>query len=629
MKDFGLLSENDIFNRRLNIFEFYPKEAYLTDFALLLGGVPTEKENQGNPYHGYWWLSDVNTTFLKTSNKVSCIGKDGELTSATISVDRIGIRPSVKYSSIKPYTSMERVIMPGLKEVCFGEYPTLAVPQRLNMELEEKFLKISQTIKAAKKSYTVGNGLKDKNFALTSFPAYEYNGKKYIRCFPQKLSSLNKLHDGRAIDIDRAYWVSVEPVEWLVDEDNDIALSKHLLLSGIPFDTKNSKDYEGSFMKEFMDNYFSKDIEGIITKYNEQGKLIEKKINNTYGFDTSLASEEDIIKGAILSDVSVFIHGKSSDGKSARVKELDPDCEIIYMRNATPDSLNGKSVYDASTGEMIDVPPSWYTKVVEKCNNEPNKIHIVFFDELTNALPSMQGMAFNIILDREVNGKWKLPKNARIVAAGNDLQDSLAANKMAEPLFNRFAHVYIRTEVEDWLKWAKAPKKKYERLDYVESKTSRMIHPAVIAYIRYKSTSGQDVLRTPFTGEKPNADPRKWEMASKILYKTGRPDMLRALIGEPLTKDFIEFVRRQLITVEDVINHNYSEEDFQMDLSEKFTVAAGLSSVDEEHFEEVRDFVGKLGPEVRTTFETMWAGIDEKRLEKVAEAKLADKVKKL
>ena len=171
-------------------------------------------------------------------------------------------------------------------------------------------------------------------------------------------------------------------------------------------------------------------------------------------------------------------------------------------------------------------------------------LYIVFFDELTNALPSMQGMAFNIILDHEVNGKWKLPKNARIAAAGNDLSDSLAANKMAEPLFNRFAHVYINTEVEDWLKWAKAPKKEYQRLDYTNFKPERKIHPAVISYIRYKSTSGQDVLRTPFTGDKPNADPRKWEMASKVLYKTNKPEMLRSLIGEQLTKDFVSYIIR-------------------------------------------------------------------------------------
>ena len=54
------------------------------------------------------------------------------------------------------------------------------------------------------------------------------------------------------------------------------------------------------------------------------------------------------------------MHGKSSAGKSARVEQLDPDCEIIYLRTATPESLNGKSVYNAQTGEMMDVPTQNY-----------------------------------------------------------------------------------------------------------------------------------------------------------------------------------------------------------------------------------------------------------------------------
>ena len=34
------------------------------------------------------------------------------------------------------------------------------------------------------------------------------------------------------------------------------------------------------------------------------------------------------------------------------------------------------------------------------------------------------------------------------------MSESLSANKLAEPLFNRFAHVYIKTTTEKWLKWA-------------------------------------------------------------------------------------------------------------------------------------------------------------------------------
>lgn len=53
---------------------------------------------------------------------------------------------------------------------------------------------------------------------------------------------------------------------------------------------------------------------------------------------------------------------------------------------------------------MIDVKPTWLKKLEEKCEKEPDRFHIVFLDEITNALLSIQGIAFNIVLDREVNG---------------------------------------------------------------------------------------------------------------------------------------------------------------------------------------------------------------------------------
>ena len=272
---------------------------------------------------------------------------------------------------------------------------------------------------------------------------------------------------------------------------------------------------------------------------------------NLYDFNFDDVSEEDIIRGAVKSGVAVFLHGRSSEGKSSRVKQIDPDCEIIYLRNATPESLNGRCVYNQATGEMIDVKPTWLQKLEAKCEEEKDELHVLFFDEMTNALPSIQGMAFNIVLDREVNGKWKLPKNARIVAAGNDLDDSLAANELAEPLFNRFAHVYIETTVESWLKWAASPEESYKRLDYEEEKSDIKIHPSICEYIEYK---GESALRTEYNGKTPNADPRKWEMASKVLYATKQPEMLRALVGEVLTRDFVEFCKHRVISVDEEVD---------------------------------------------------------------------------
>lgn len=340
--------------------------------------------------------------------------------------------------------------------------------------------------------------------------------------------------------------------------------------------------------------------------------------DNAYGFAFNDVSEEDIIKGAIQSGVAVFLHGRSSEGKSARVKQADPDCEIVYLRNATPESLNGKSVYNQSTGEMIDVKPTWLLKLEAKCESEPDKIHVVFFDELTNALHAIQGMAFNIIFDREVNGKWKLPNNARIAATGNDLSDSVVANTLAEPLFNRFAHVYIETTLDSWLEWAKTPKRSYQRLDYVEETEQELpIHPAIYAFISLKAHSGVNVLRTKYDGIKPNADPRKWEMASKMLYATRNPEMIRSLVGEGIAKDFVNFCKIRIVSIEDVINGNYTSSAYEGDIDKKYATALALSQVDDANVTIVRDFVKKMGLEILQLFDDFWSKGNPERVKQL------------
>lgn len=463
---------------------------------------------------------------------------------------------------------------------------------------------------------------------------YEYNKERYTRIRANSDFGGDKftLSNGEQY-VDGDYvWVKIEPITWIRHPNDNVFISERAFISGIRFYKERGR-YDGNFnntdIKWFLDNYLYKELEvtndfKVIDSLSKEEKDKTLRRQNPYGFDFSTVSEEDIIKGSLESNIAVFLHGRSSEGKSARVKQFDPDPEIIYLRNATPESLNGKSVFNSETGEMIDVPPTWFKKITKKCEEEPDKLHVVFFDEITNALPSIQGMAFNIVLDGEVNGMWSLPKNARIVAAGNDLNDSLAANTMAEPLFNRFAHVYINTTTSDWLKWAATPKTSYERVDYKEPEEMLTIHPAIYAYIAYKSYGGKDVLRTPYNGEKPNADPRKWEMASKVLYMTKKPEMLRALIGNELTIDFNAFVKQSVITIEDVLNGNYDDKDLEMNVSQKFATAVGLSSVDDKSLPIIRNFVMKLGPEIGATFDSLWSHGDEARLEKIAELKMAE-----
>ena len=629
MNDFTFITGEDVFgndDQVLEIFKVAGTESPLTDYSIIIGAYydPESKLNYGS----YWTKSTASS-----DKNVIIVDEEGYSATYSISLRDIGARVvyNLPENIEKELTKNLDTTTEHIFQVKYGYYPQSAL-NGLEQEKLDNMLKQGK-LQLTNNYYTADSRKEfeyEEIFAPITFKEYKLEDKRLIKVVVNTglyNGFKSKYKNGDSI------WVNVEPVYWLLDTKKHQMISEKILFAGVQFaDNSNFTKFEETRIYQFLNTCFARElVQGLDEKLlpiKEEASIKDTKFSNLYNFDFSKVSEEDIIKGAIQSNVSVFLHGRSSDGKSSKVKQLDPDCIIIYLRNATPDSLNGKSVYNASTGEMLDVPPTWYKKLQEKCEKEPNKLHIVFFDELTNALPSIQGMAFNIILDGEVNGIWKLPENARIVAAGNDLDDSLAANEMAEPLFNRFAHVYIDTTVDDWLDWAMTPDKNYEALDYQRQENSFKIHPAIYAYIAYNEAISKYVLRTRYDGKKPNADPRKWEMASKVLYKTGKPEMLRALIGEDLTRDFIAFCTQKVLSIEDVLNENYFEEDLKMDTSKKYITIVNLSLVDEENVEVIRDFVAKLGKELLATFYLLWTHGDETRLEKIAELKSEKTLKK-
>ena len=629
-QDLTLLSEGQIWGNssesQLEVIRKYGTKAAITDLCVLTGSylcedtdynIDEDKSLTGRT-SWFWTRSDDGDNDVRVVNR-------GGRRDYGYRYKRYGaVRPALQSSVIFSQISPNRVRgYNGTEEVEYGEYPQNVADSRMQNILESEY---NRGMNKTGRSYTF-DSVKyddyDTGFKPVTYEEYEYQGKEYIRIKANSDFGGNKFKLSNGVEYRNGdyVWVEVSPVKWLIDDRTGILISKKGLVSGIRFLDKRT-NYKGDFdrteMKEYLDRYMLRDLTQTVTftrvqnmtpeekaKFEEEQKQAERR-RNPYGLKFGQVSEEEIIRGAIESGVAVFLHGPSSEGKSARVKQIDPTCEIIYLRNATPESLNGKSVYNATTGEMMDVPPTWLKKLQEKCEKEPDRLHVVFFDEITNALPSIQGIAFNIVLDREVNGIWKLPENARIVAAGNDMKDSLAANQLAEPLFNRFAHVYIKTTTEGWLKWA----------------SEHNIHPAIYSYIAYKKG---ETLRSKYDGEKPNADPRKWEMASKMLYATGSPEMLRALVGEDITREFVQFCNQQVITLDDVINGNYTDRDIQaLNTAERYATAMGLTQVDDDNLEKVRGFVTGLGAEFGAIFDALWTHGDESKLERLAEAKLAE-----
>ena len=93
-------------------------------------------------------------------------------------------------------------------------------------------------------------------------------------------------------------------------------------------------------------------------------------------------------------------------------------------------------------------------------------------------------------------------------------------------------------------------------------------------------------------------------MASKLLYKTKRPKMLKSLIGEDLASDFISFCNQSLISLKDIINKNYTDDKLKkITISQRFANIAQLLLVNDDNLEVVRNFILKFDPEFLTFFD--------------------------
>ena len=269
MSNMTFLTEDQIFgNNALDIIKKYGTKAAITDFSILLGGtvsstIYTSEGDTLNNRTGWWW------TKIPYNDNARVVNKGGGRFCGNVSKRNGGARPALPYSLISKISSNKVRGTNGILEVLYGEYPQTIVDENYSRELERAYN--NDNLRKTGKSYTL-DAIKydsyDYPFVPRSFTEYKYSGLKYIRFVGDYNCDGEVISDGRTIKKGNVYWVKVEPITWLVDEQADIALSKKLIFAGVQF--KNTRDYEGDFdntdIQKFMDNYFSKDI--IVNNYN-------------------------------------------------------------------------------------------------------------------------------------------------------------------------------------------------------------------------------------------------------------------------------------------------------------------------------------------------------------------------
>ena len=218
----------------------------------------------------------------------------------------------------------------------------------------------------------------------------------------------------------------------------------------------------------------------------------------------------------------VFMWGPPGIGKSDIVKQLgeEQNRRVIDVRLSLwePTDIKGIPFYNATTGAMEWAPPMEFP-------SDPEDDSILFLDELNSAAPATQAAAYQLILNRRV-GAYKLPPKVSIVAAGNRESDKGVTYRMPAPLANRFLHLELRVDYEDWHAWA----------------VRNQLHEQVVGYIGFAKQDLYDF--DPRSASKSFATPRSWSFVSELLEDDDvsdntLTDLISGAVGEGLAVKFM------------------------------------------------------------------------------------------
>jgi len=222
----------------------------------------------------------------------------------------------------------------------------------------------------------------------------------------------------------------------------------------------------------------------------------------------------------------IFMWGPPGIGKSDIIKQLgsELDAHVIDVRLSLwePTDIKGIPYFDSNDNTMRWAPPS---ELPSKEFASKHKNIVLFLDEMNSAAPSVQAAAYQLVLNRRV-GTYELPDNVVMVAAGNRETDKGVTYRMPAPLANRFVHLELAVDWDDWFDWA----------------TENKIHKDVVGFLTFSKKSLYDF--DPKSSSRAFATPRSWSFVSELLEdddtdESTLADLTAGSVGEGLAVSFM------------------------------------------------------------------------------------------
>lgn len=262
------------------------------------------------------------------------------------------------------------------------------------------------------------------------------------------------------------------------------------------------------------------------------------------------------LKCCIDAKQPVIVWGAPGIGKSQVAQQVAASLQrtVRDVRASLLDPVDLRGIPQTRDGRTHWCPPSF----LPDATTGPA---VILLDELNRAPTLTQNGLFQLVLDRAL-GEYKLPDTCEIVACCNRESDGGGVQKMPQALANRFVHLNMEPDLEDWCKWA----------------VKAAIEPAVLGFVRFRSELLHQFSRT----DRAFPTPRSWEFVSRITAKKPGNGIEHALycgaIGEGAAVEYSAFLRlfRELPNI-DAIILNPGTAPVPDQPAAKFAVAAALA----------------------------------------------------
>jgi len=226
-----------------------------------------------------------------------------------------------------------------------------------------------------------------------------------------------------------------------------------------------------------------------------------------------------------LQAAPLMLWGAPGVGKSTVVRELCRELDIqfidIRLAQREPVDLRGLPV---PKDDHVD----WL--LAGEWPRDSKSRGIILFDELSAADRTLQAAAYEIILDRRLGDLYRLPDGWLVMGAGNRLGDRAVAQSFSSALANRFCHLEMEADVDQWCAWAQ----------------QRGLHSDVLGFLKF---APEHFFNMSHNTERGWPSPRSWERVAHFLQQAERSKltpqqqrlMVSGLIGDGAAVPFFGF----------------------------------------------------------------------------------------